>query len=158
MGKCIISILLGDSMPSIKALGSGLILHMQAVQLAQDIRYTQHLALTHREKYKLVLYVDENSYNIRLQSPIKSPIKKVELCEGVYIRYSTLAGSGDYRYIEFNYKTGLPGRTGTIYLADHYGNTKNIVLCPLQDGENTMKPQYNKGITYVEIVIYLYLL
>ncbi len=128
---CIISILLVASMPTTRALASGLIINMEAVRLAQDIRYTQQLTLTRGKKYELMLDRAENSYDIRTTGSIRRKvIKRVNLTEGVYIRYSTLYGSGFYYYIQFNSKTGLPGRTGTIYLSDRYGNTRDIIIVP----------------------------
>ncbi len=125
---CIICIILGVSIPNIKSLGSGLVLKIEAIQIVQDIRYTQQLALTRGENYKLQMNKAEKNYYIKPTKALKSSVKRVNLHNDIYVKSSTWAGSANYPYIEFNSKTGIPGRTGSIELSDNYGNTRKIAI------------------------------
>lgn len=128
-----LGIILGLAMPSIKSLGSGIILHTEAIRMAQDIRYTQHISLTRRENYMLQLDIKEDFYFIKPIKKFGAPtVKRVHLNKNIHFNSCTFRrDEKSYRYyIEFNSLTGIPGQTGSVELVDNYGNIRKIVVEP----------------------------
>lgn len=128
-----IGIVLALILPSIKSLGRGIILHAEAIQLAQDIRYTQQQSLTGGENLMLQLDIKENFYFIKPSSSSLSPtVKTVYLNSGINFKgCSFRRGAGANRYyIEFNSVTGIPGQTGSIELINQGGGYRKIVVEP----------------------------
>lgn len=128
----VMGIILALALPSIKSLGSGIILHTEAIRIAQDIRYTQQISLTRKENYMLQLDMQEGFYVIKPVKRLRAPsVKRVQLNSNVYFGICTFKRDGSYRhYIEFNSVTGIPGQTGRVELVDDYGNMRKIVVEP----------------------------
>lgn len=128
---CCICILAGVAMPNVKSLGNSIIIQIEAIQIAQDIRYTQQLSLNRRENYMLQLNKEKNFYYIKpANKPTEKVIKRVQLNRQVMFYYCTFKSRGSHYYIEFNSRTGIPGQTGRIELVDNHGNMRKIVVEP----------------------------
>src|SRR5699024_1172780 len=96
-------IIIGVSMPTIRSVGSGIGLHIDSIQIEQDIKYTQQLSLMRGENYKLEINTDKNYYYIKpASSAARKSVKIVYLSKDVYVSYCSLNGGGDHYYIEFN--------------------------------------------------------
>ncbi|NMA95441.1 MAG: hypothetical protein GX974_05335 [Clostridiales bacterium] len=129
----IIGILLTIALPSIKSLGNGIMLNATAIQLVEDLRYTQQMSLYSKGNYMLRIDTRNNSYVIRPKDgdSFTPSLKTVYLSDGIFFKSHNLAkyNQASYRYyIEFNSVTGIPGQAGYIELADADNNQIKIII------------------------------
>lgn len=128
---CATCIIISIAVPSIRSLGSGIMVHTEAIQIAQDIRYTQQLSLNRGENYMLQLNKEQDFYYIKpVNRPNEKAVKQVRLNRDVHFHLCTFKPRGSHYYIQFNSNLGIPGQTGRVELIDNYGNMRKIIVEP----------------------------
>lgn len=87
-------------------------LKSQAETLAEDIRYTQRLAMSENANYYFQIQKKENSYNIRSGNIKDKNVKKIYLSKDIKF---TEESKSEIKYTS----KGTPGMSGTIRLTSN---------------------------------------
>lgn len=124
----IMAIILAISIPIIANLIDKWSLNSIANELAEDLRYAQHTALTTNSKIDFEIYYNNMSYKIKTINMRDSPLKTVYFNDTLSKIESNLSRSGSYGYLIYFTRTGSPGQTGTIILTSKKGNKKTITI------------------------------
>lgn len=110
----VLGILLLIAVPEIMSIKDKWILDSTAKQMAEDIRWTQHLAQTEGGYYNFDIHISEYTYRIRDKYDSKD-IKFVDIPAEITNIASTLPRNTNYHRLALT-PTGIPTQTGTIFL------------------------------------------
>lgn len=122
----IMSALTFISIPYIRKYQPNLKLNAAARGLTSDLRYAQQLTVTEQNVYKVVLDLDDNSYDIIKTGIATTTIKSVEFDHEV--DYEQITGLANNEVI-FNYYGGV-SQSGQIILTNTNSNTATVEVKP----------------------------
>jgi prepilin-type N-terminal cleavage/methylation domain-containing protein len=109
------------------------ILKATAQEMVNDIRSVQMTAVHTGKNYNFEIHLDEKFYRIRMDNPLASTIKYVELDDCIHSITSTLSREGyggsytNYRIITYT-PTGIPSQTGSITIKTKSGYETEITI------------------------------
>lgn len=114
------------------------ILDSTARQIAEDIRWTQHLAITGCISHNFDLNISNRSYRIRSAILSDPTIKTVEFNPNIASISSTFKSQGNYKRLSFS-STGIPAQTGSIVLTSKKDKEVTITVA-VGTGRVAIKP------------------
>lgn len=123
----ILGILLVVAVPSITDSIDKWILESTARQIVEDIRWTQHLAITKGVTHNFDLNITNRSYRIRSAVIQEPTIKSVKFNSTIANISSSFRNHGSYKRLSFA-TTGNPSQTGSIVLTSKKGRELTITV------------------------------
>ena len=123
----ILGILLVIAVPITTDLIDKWILESTAREIVEDIRWTQHLAITKEISHNFDLNISNRSYRIRSANIRESIIKSVKFSSAISNISSTFKNHGTYKRLSFT-PTGNPSQTGSIVLTSKKGRELTITV------------------------------
>jgi prepilin-type N-terminal cleavage/methylation domain-containing protein len=134
----ILGILAFIAIPTITTSLDKWVLESTAKQIMEDIRWTQHLAITNAISHYFELDIDNRFYRIK-SIALREPTKKtIEFSPNIASISSTLKTEGKYKRLTYS-ATGIPTQTGSIVLKSKKGKEKTITIA-VGTGRVTIKP------------------
>ena len=127
---CIIAVLAILSLIAIPEVMNSIdkwILDSTAKQIVEDIRWTQHLAITGCLIHYFDIDVSDRSYRIRSGILNDPTIKTVEFNPNITGIVSTFKSHGKYKRLSFS-STGIPAQTGSVFLTSKRGKEVTITV------------------------------
>ena len=122
----IMGILATIALPTIRRYQPSLQLKAAGRNFIADIRYAQELTVSEQSAYYVAVNASSSTYYIAKQSEPESPIKTVDIKEGIFINESS--GFTDNKIIFNSY--GSVSQPGTITLINSQNQTLTITIKP----------------------------
>lgn len=123
----VMGILLAIVVPEIKTTREKWILDSTAREIAEDIRWAQHLAITECMNHNFDLDTANRSYRIRSILSNKPTVKSVNINSSITNISSTFKKEGNYHRLSFA-PNGNPAQVGSIYLTSKSGKSLTITV------------------------------
>ncbi len=123
----LIGLLTAVVVPAISTLSSSGNLNIAARELAIDLRMARQKAITSGSLQKIEFRIYNDDYRVRDTG--SNEAYTVKLPEGVIYRSVNFPADGSYPQVSF-YRSGAPGRGGTVCLADQAGRSVYVIITP----------------------------
>ncbi len=114
------------------------VLESTAKQIMEDIRWTQHLAITNAISHYFELDINNRFYRVKSIALREPTQKTVEFSPHIESITSTLKTEGNFKRLTFS-ATGIPTQTGSIILKSKKGKEKTITIA-VGTGRVAVKP------------------
>jgi prepilin-type N-terminal cleavage/methylation domain-containing protein len=123
----LIGLLAAVAVPAFSTISSSKNLDIAARELAIDLRIARQKAITGGSLQKIEFRLYNNDYRVRDTGSGEAYV--VKLPEGIFYRSVNFPTDGSYPQVSF-YRSGAPGRGGTISLVDSGGRILYVIITP----------------------------
>lgn len=113
--------------PIIGQVIGGVGIKSEALQLSEDIRYTQHKALSEGQMFRLMLNTSTKQYQVYPLDDTADIRKEIAMGDTVAGISSTFPTDESITYITY-LPTGSPSQAGTITLTNDSGGTISVIV------------------------------